>query len=92
MEVSIRKLEMKYGKSDSDFARENYGFLFNKSMYKIKDFIITWSIDAVNPIDNSEYLNIQMVNHPQGGLNHISIGTNFNLDAEHNGITFSLSL
>ena len=26
MEVSIRKLEMKYGKSDSDFARENYGF------------------------------------------------------------------
>ena len=43
-------------------------------------------------IDNSEYLNIQMVNHPQGGLNHISIGTNFNLDAEHNGITFRLSL
>tara|TARA_B100001093_G_scaffold436862_1_gene435491 strand:- start:656 stop:2311 length:1656 start_codon:yes stop_codon:yes gene_type:complete len=40
MEVSIRKLEMKYGKSESDFAKENYGFLFNKSMYKIKDFII----------------------------------------------------
>ena len=40
MEVSIRKLEMKYGKSDSDFARENYGFLLNKNMYKIKDFII----------------------------------------------------
>ena len=26
--------------------------------FKIKDFIITWSIDAVNPIDNSEYLNL----------------------------------